>query len=171
MIKVNHLRLETHPPNFNNPNVKSPRCNTMHDLPRVDNRSGPRMNEHLPNDQPDSKLPTHLPIFRFVKSDDIHVPRAVVDTKQVGMREAAMIDVVGAVNSRNSATGASSGTVLTEFLGPDQLTFRSITAAIRSAFLLGRNLTATYQYVTRSVLKPGHGPGSIPAIGTELACP
>ena len=119
----------------------------------------------------DSELRADLFVLRSVESDDIHIRSAVVDTKQVGMRLASMIDVIGTVNSRNSATGASSGTVLPEFLGPDQLAFRSITTTVSPAFLRGRNLTATYQYVTRSVLKPGHGPGSIPTIGTELACP
>ena len=114
---------------------------------------------------------TGLFVFRSVESDDIHIPGAIVDAKLVSMRDASVIAVIGTVNSRNSATGASSGTVLPEFLDPDQLAFRSITATVCSAFPLRRNLTATYQYVTRSVHEPVRVPGPIPAVGTELACP
>ncbi len=80
-----------------------------------------------PNQQPDSKLRAGLFVFRSVESDDIHIPSAIVDTELVCMRPACMIAVVGAVNSHNSATGASSGAVLTKFLGPDQLAVRRIT--------------------------------------------
>jgi hypothetical protein len=44
-------------------------------------------------------LRTDLFVFGSVESDDIHIRSAVVDTKQVGMRLACVIAVIGAVNS------------------------------------------------------------------------
>ena len=71
------------------------------------------------------KLRARLLVFRSVESNDIHISGAIVDTKQVCMCLACMIAVIGAINSHNSATGASCGVELTEFLLPDQLAVRT----------------------------------------------